>query len=77
MADETAIADMLESFKPGEGIEFEVLVDVWPEAALKGPYTGLEVRRLPPPARALPPPPAPLCGDIQESVCDDGLCPKP
>lgn len=43
MADEAAIADMLDAFKPGEGVEFDVLVDVWPEAALKGPYTGLTV----------------------------------
>lgn len=43
MADENAIADMLEAFKPGEGVTFEVLVDVWPEAQLKGPYTGLTV----------------------------------
>jgi len=43
MADETAIADMLDAFKPGEGVEFEVLVDVWPEAQLKGPYIGLTV----------------------------------
>jgi len=43
MADETAIAEMLDTFKPGEGVQFEVLVDVWPEAQLKGPYTGLSV----------------------------------
>jgi FKBP-type peptidyl-prolyl cis-trans isomerase (trigger factor) len=43
MADETAIADMLDGFKPGEGVVFEVLVDVWPEAQLKGPYTGITV----------------------------------
>lgn len=43
MADEEAMADMLEGFKPGEGLEFDVLVDVWPEAQLKGPYTGLTV----------------------------------
>jgi len=43
MADETAIANMLDEFKPGEGVTFEVLVDVWPDAQLKGPYTGLTV----------------------------------
>ena len=43
MADEEAMADMLEGFKPGEGLEFDVLVDVWPEAQLKGPYTELTV----------------------------------
>ena len=32
MADEEAMADMLDGFKPGEGLEFDVLVDVWPEA---------------------------------------------
>ena len=32
MADEEAMADMLEGFKPGDGLEFDVLVDVWPEA---------------------------------------------
>jgi hypothetical protein len=40
MADETAVAKMLEQFKPGQGVDFEVLVDVWPEAALSGSYTG-------------------------------------
>ena len=41
--DETAIARMLESFEPGQGVKFEVLVDVWPQPSLTGPYTGLTV----------------------------------
>ncbi len=32
---------MLESFEPGQGVKFEVLVDVWPQPRLTGPYTGL------------------------------------
>ena len=43
MADENAIARMLEVFEPGQGIKFEVLVDVWPQPLLTGPYTGLVV----------------------------------
>lgn len=43
MADEDAVAGMLQKFKPGEGVSFEVLVDVWPEASLKGAYTGISV----------------------------------
>jgi hypothetical protein len=34
---------MLESFEPGQGVKFEVLVDVWPQPRLTGPYTGLTV----------------------------------
>lgn len=43
MADEDAVSKMLEKFKPGEGVSFEVLVDVWPEAKLSGDYTGITV----------------------------------
>jgi len=43
MADDDAVAKMLDKFKPGESVNFEVLVDVWPEASLKGDYTGITV----------------------------------
>ena len=43
LQDDTAIARMLEAFEPGQGVKFEVLVDVWPQPRLTGPYTGLTV----------------------------------
>jgi hypothetical protein len=43
LQDENQIARMLESFEPGQGVKFEVLVDVWPQPRLTGPYTGMTV----------------------------------
>uniref|UniRef100_A0A0C3TCA4 peptidylprolyl isomerase n=1 Tax=Guillardia theta (strain CCMP2712) TaxID=905079 RepID=A0A0C3TCA4_GUITC len=43
MADDEAIGKMIDNFAPGQDIKFEVLVDIWPEASLKGAYKGLTV----------------------------------
>uniref|UniRef100_A0A7S4KHD2 peptidylprolyl isomerase n=3 Tax=Guillardia theta TaxID=55529 RepID=A0A7S4KHD2_GUITH len=43
MADDEAIGKMIDNFAPGQDIKFEVLVDIWPEASLKGAYKGLTI----------------------------------